>query len=447
MTDRTDSMSPPVSSAEFAAAMAAFAPFESRPALAVAVSGGRDSLALTLLADEWVAARKGRLVALTVDHGLRTEAAGEARRVGGWLSARGIEHHVLVWEGPHPRTGVQAAARDARYRLLEGWCGAHGILHLLLGHQSGDQAETHRMRRLRQSAGVGLAGMSAIRDTPMLRILRPLLSIPRERLGATLAARDQVWIDDPSNVEEAYERSRVRAAPGDEHGVERALGDAMKARIETDEALARAAATSVAVLPEGFVRITAAGFAALPGNLGEMLLARCVMTVGGGIYPPRGARLIRLATDIAAGRLGRGRTLGGCRIMPEAATQGRLLLVVREAASLTGELSIVPGMGARWDGRFEIRAGDTVPAGLRVGALGQDGWRQIGESVPEDVRARVPVPVRPMLPAIRRNADIVAVPHLGVGRQDGIVVRFSPPRALTEAGFAAGPGGNTAYVT
>lgn len=168
--------------------MAAFDPFEASPEIAVAVSGGRDSMALALLAAGWAAARGGRVVALTVDHGLRPEAADEAHRVGGWLAARGIAHQILTWNGPHPARGVQAAARMARYRLLEGWCAERAILHLLLGHQRDDQAETVHMRAERQSGGVGLAGMPAVRETARLRLLRPLLGFPRRRLAATLRA-------------------------------------------------------------------------------------------------------------------------------------------------------------------------------------------------------------------------------------------------------------------
>src|SRR5207248_5640066 len=91
--------------------------------LAVAVSGGADSLALAILADRWARERGGAICALTVDHRLRPESGDEIRRLRAWLSARGIRHEVLVWTGEKPRTGIQEAARLARYRLLGGWGG------------------------------------------------------------------------------------------------------------------------------------------------------------------------------------------------------------------------------------------------------------------------------------------------------------------------------------
>src|SRR5712671_8017156 len=108
----------PLTLGELSAALAAIGGFEARPLVAVAVSGGPDSLALTILADRWMRERGGRLAALTVDHGLRPESAGETQTVAGWMAARGIEHHVLAWSGPKPATGIQEAARAARYGLL-----------------------------------------------------------------------------------------------------------------------------------------------------------------------------------------------------------------------------------------------------------------------------------------------------------------------------------------
>lgn len=431
--------------AEFAAAMRAFLPFETCPAVAVAVSGGRDSMALALLAADWVATVGGNLVAFTVDHRLRPESTAEARRVAGWLAARGIAHETLVRTGPRPPAGLQAAAREARYRLLEAACVAHGILHLMFAHQRDDQHETWRMRRARQSSGVGLAGMSAVRETAGLRILRPLLAFPRERLAATLQARGQAWIDDPTNEDAAYERSRLRVTrhgAADVAATERALATAAMSRVDAEAALARAAARWVSVLPQGYARIVAAGFVALEPALREAVLARCVTTVAGRIYPPRGRRLARLAADIAAGGLGRGRTLGGCRIMPEAGTRGAALLVVREAAAIAGDVGPVAGQSTRWDGRFAVGAASDVASGLRVAALGYAGQRQVAGSFADVPTSDVPVPARTSLPVVWCAGTPIAVPHLALGSDTGVSLRFVPRRALTDAGFVVSTGGN-----
>src|SRR5438552_4203801 len=96
----------PLTLGELDAALAAIGGFEPTPLIAVAVSGGPDSLALVILADRWAREHGGQLVALTVDHRLRPESADEVRTVGGWLAARGIAHHVLVWADPKPASGI-----------------------------------------------------------------------------------------------------------------------------------------------------------------------------------------------------------------------------------------------------------------------------------------------------------------------------------------------------
>src|SRR5579859_2956539 len=207
-----DSTAAALSDEEFAARLDRLGPYERTPRLAVAVSGGADSLALALLADAWARRRGGTAAALTVDHRLRPESAAEARQTGDWLAARGIAHQTLVWQGPHPRSDIQAAGRAARYRLLEGWCAERGCLHLLTAHHLEDRAETFWLRLARGSGLDGLAGISAVTERAQCRLLRPLLDVPPERLRARLRREDQAWIEDPSNRNAEFGRVRVRQA-------------------------------------------------------------------------------------------------------------------------------------------------------------------------------------------------------------------------------------------
>ena len=189
----------PLSDAEMGGLMAGLGPLEGEPHIAVAVSGGADSLALTLLCKSWVDMRKGTVSALSVDHGLREGSTDEIKQLGKWLVARGIEHIALPWIGNKPRTGLQAAARIARYDLLENWCLKNDVLHLLLGHHQDDQAETFLLRLAHSSGIDGLAGMAGIIEKSHVRLLRPFLTTPKDRLCATLKAASQPWLEDPSN--------------------------------------------------------------------------------------------------------------------------------------------------------------------------------------------------------------------------------------------------------
>ena len=154
----------PLTLSELDARLAAIGGFEARPLVAVAVSGGPDSMALMLLADRWARTHGGQAWGLTVDHGLRRESADEARTVASWLGARAIPHETLCWVGPKPTGGIQEVAREARYRLLTAWCRDHFCLHLLTAHHLEDQIETHLIRRHAGSGVDGLAGMSAVRE-------------------------------------------------------------------------------------------------------------------------------------------------------------------------------------------------------------------------------------------------------------------------------------------
>ena len=137
-------------------------PFESEPHLAIACSGGADSMALTLLADGWARAQGGRATALVVDHGIRTNSRKEAETVAGELKRCGVSCKVLRNTDAIGSGDIQAAARHVRYALLQDWCVANGVLHLAVAHHQEDQAETVLLRLARGSGSEGMAAMAPI---------------------------------------------------------------------------------------------------------------------------------------------------------------------------------------------------------------------------------------------------------------------------------------------
>ncbi len=414
--------------------LATLGPFEPTPEIAVAVSGGSDSMALTLLADEWIRATGGRLRALTVDHALRDESAAEARRVGNWLSAYGIEHHVLRWPGEWPETGIQEAARQARYELLEGWCASHGILHLLVGHQADDQAETVQMRRHAGSGARGLAGMASIVERHSLRLLRPLLPVPRSVCRAYLASRGQDWIDDPSNADERFLRAKMRRDSSATVSSDEAVS-AAQARVSMDTEVARFGARHCAVYHGGYALIEAGGLRSAPEAIARRALESAVAAVGGQLYPPRSARLDRLF-GVVRDELKRARTLAGCRVAP----WRRWVAVSREERALPAPAPLPrPGATVVWD-RFCVRNNGFLGENARIDAVGRrglaqlkaDGWRDHGP---------IPHPAKLVLPAIWRGDTVSSVPHLGYNRIDdgtgtlGVKISFVPPLPLYPAEF------------
>ncbi|MCQ2735134.1 MAG: tRNA lysidine(34) synthetase TilS [Alphaproteobacteria bacterium] len=178
--------------------------------IAVGVSGGADSLAVALMAAQSLAVYGKKIVALTVDHGLRPTSANEAAYVAEIMRRNNIEHHILVWEGDKPKSGIEEAARIARYELLHKWCAEHGVSSLMVAHHILDQAETFLMRLQR---GSGLKGLCCMREISVwrgLNILRPLLHTNPQVMENYLRQRHIEWVHDESNDDIQFLRSRIR---------------------------------------------------------------------------------------------------------------------------------------------------------------------------------------------------------------------------------------------
>ena len=272
-----------------------FADWREAPALVLAVSGGPDSIALMWLMARWRRAlsRGPKLLAVTVDHGLRPEAAREAREVKRLAQELELPHRTVHWRGDKPRTGVPAAAREARYRLLAQAAKSAGASHILTAHTRDDQAETLLMRLLRGSGIAGLGAMKRVSARDGAILARPLLDVPKARLIATLDKAKILYADDPTNHDAAFTRPRLRAllpVLAAEGGDARAL-----ARLATRLSRANAA---VEVLTDGAERylalkgqgsvhadrnamvFDAAAFAALPEEIRLRLLMRAVNRFG-----------------------------------------------------------------------------------------------------------------------------------------------------------------------
>jgi tRNA(Ile)-lysidine synthase len=421
----------PLTLEELAAAFDAIGGFEARPIIALAVSGGPDSLALTMLADRWARQRGGEAWGLHVNHRLRPESDAEAGIVAGWLASRGIRHRLLVWEGTKPATGVQEAARRARYRLLSEWCRAHGCLHLLTAHHRDDQIETHLIRRRAQSGPDGLAGMAAVRELAGLRLVRPLLGVARARLAAFLEAERQDFLSDPSNRNPRFERARLRLSLAGR--TDPVTSDKIAAygrrRAERERQVGTLLARTVAVHPAGFASVQFGAIAHQDSDLAERLLARVVACIGGSPYPPRRERVQRLRTSLAQAPH-QGRTLAGCRVIP---WRG-VFLVVRELAAASPAAIVGSGEAMLWDRRFQVTSAMEAQCAYTIGYLGSAA----SAVASGDLAGDLPHLIRPSLLALWDRDGIAAVPHLGYRREDAAglpCVSFRPANPLTQAGF------------
>jgi tRNA(Ile)-lysidine synthase len=281
--DKQPDAAPPLTAGEAASLLACLP--DKGPVL-LAVSGGPDSLALLALASA-EPALAGRVMAASVDHGLRAEGAAEARAVGALCARLGVPHKVLVWRGAKPATGLQDAAREARFRLLALLARETGAA-LVTAHHADDQAETVLARI---AAGTGLTGLGAMAPSSIregVAVLRPFLTVPKARLVATCAALGLTPVADPSNADPRFQRARLRAVQaalaGEGLTVERLTQLAARAR-RADAALEAACdglATACRVEHAGAIALKAARLAAAPAELRLRLLARCLREAGAG---------------------------------------------------------------------------------------------------------------------------------------------------------------------
>jgi tRNA(Ile)-lysidine synthase len=388
---------------------------------------------MVLFAD-WLAHQGGdigRHTVLTVDHHLRPASGAEARLVADRAGALGFCHVVLDWQDPKPPTGLQAAARDARYGLMRDYLAAHGMTTLLVGHTRDDQAETLLMRLARGSGLDGLAAMASARALELrqgcgaLRVLRPLLGFSKARLRATLEERGIAWMEDPSNAEPAFERTRWRAGRSDLE----ALGLSSEMLALSARRLERARAALEAITddqcaapglvrtdPCGAFRIDRQRLREVPEEIALRLMRRCIAAAGGLPEPPPLARLEGVVARVWA----RGPTHadGGWTLArAQIKARGNWVTVEREPGRLRPPVAALSaGAKVLWDGRFRVEIGRGLEGPIEVRALARTGFAELKR------RGRVTKasPALLLTPAFWRDSELIAVPTVAFWAHQGL---------------------------
>ena len=299
------------------------------------------------------------------------------------------------------------------------------------------------MRLSRGSGLYGLAAMAPLQELPGHRLLRPLLSLSKAQLIATLKARSVQWVEDPSNLDPRFARTKFRellpdlAAAGiTAETLAEATDGLGRARASVESAVTRTLARGLWLHPAGIAFVKPEVLSAAPKEVALRGLARILMAVSGAEYGPRLARLERLYGEIAAG-LTSGTTLSGCRLTP----WRQQLVVYRENRHVL-PLVLESGRSVHWDGRFDVfvRGGQENFSGdLSIGALGSDGWARLRGEVEADSLG-FPALAAEAVPAFRDAEGIIAVPHLGYFREEAArdmveICRFRSGNSLTGVAF------------
>ena len=360
-----------------------FAALQGVGQVAIAVSGGSDSMALLRLLLDWAKPRQNPPIisVLTVDHGLRAGSATEAQRVAQWCKGLNLCHLTLTWTGVKPTTGIQAKARASRYELMTNWCIENDVPVLLTAHTADDQNETVTMRQTRTSSARSLAGIWPAREWNGIKIVRPVLDQKREALRNYLKSVGQDWLDDPSNENRNFERVRVRQ---DNAGSLKDLGAiAMAAQIEVrqaEEFACRWLDAHVTISDLGLLTCAHETLVDLSTLQADAVLLN-LLRLTGGRPPPERAHRQNLLEWLAGDMPGR-RTLGGAVF----SKRKSVLAVAREAGRIgPAEVVILKGTPIIWDGRFRVEG----PSGSVVCALG--AWGDLPhKELPQFLRLGLP---------------------------------------------------------
>ena len=340
--------------------------FEKASAVIAAVSGGSDSLGLLFLLRDYMAMLQNppRLIAVTVDHRLRAESKAEAENVGLLCRQYGIEHRILVWDDAKPASGLAAAARTARYRLLVQAARDAGGAFIVTGHTQDDQIETFLMRKERSAHAEarGLAAMSArslldgLGLEGSVELDRPLLSVSRQALRDELQGRGINWVDDPSNANTKYERPRIRlgiAAEADRQTVLDQIAEAGAARERDNAALIAALGNpaSLRVDVTDALLVDPQLYAVLPDNVRRLFAGLLAAIAGGRRFLPGDSERSRIERVLSGDDDNHRLTVFGALI--ERGDNGAPHRFLREKRNLP-KLRLERDKPIIWDGRFRF---------------------------------------------------------------------------------------------
>lgn len=379
--------------------------------IALAVSGGGDSLALTLLMQDWAKTTGADLLALTVDHKLRAGSTREAEKVQAMLQARGIAHEILVWAEDKPLTSLPEKARAARYKLLHQACRERGFPFLAVAHNAEDQIETFWMRLAHGSGLDGLSAMAPVREMNDVTVIRPLLGFSRERLRATCAHHQLAWVEDPSNLDKKYLRVKLRQFEdllAGEGLTPARLAQTVQKLSDAGAALqvmtSRAFAECVLLHAEGYATLKTESWKNFPREIQRRVLAQVLLKVSPQDYPAGFELLEQTRLDLLAPSFA-GKTLFGCEMIGEE----NVILILREAAAAEGH---APAKECQiWDNRFAVSGFDAES--LCIGILGEAGFLELRKNNPSlPAMDKLHFKVKKVLPAVWQGENLLAVPHI-----------------------------------
>ena len=398
--------------------------------LAVAVSGGADSMSLTILTNKW---SEYPIKALTVDHKLRQESAEEAIQVGRQLKELNIEHHILNIKPDSIKSNIQATARDIRYKLMTDYCIVNNIKYLLVAHNKEDQAETVLIRLMRGSGVNGLCGMENKIHLNNITIIRPLLSINKYKLTQYLKENNVNWVEDPSNKDDKYLRSKIRKFIQSEQEVDllvdrlaKTAENMQRSRLYIEDKISEEMQLVTSFRPEGYCVVNIKEFRKLHTESAYRILSALLKAIGGKYYKTRFEKLDNLYINIMQNNKVTPVTLAGCQIYTSGKkNESENLIIIREIADITDKQPIVAdNESVIWDNRFYCTL-DNQNGEFYISSIGKEGLKNILSQTKDILKnANLSKKIIYGLPALHNFHRIIAAPHINYYENDSLKANF-----------------------
>jgi tRNA(Ile)-lysidine synthase len=288
--------------------------------IAVAISGGCDSVALTFALNDFCKESKIKIYALTIDHGVRKNSKNEAKKVGELLKEFNISHKILsIPKKEIPQKNIEANLREIRYKMLSDFCKKNHIEFLFVGHHLGDIAENFLIRLFRGSGLDGLSPMQEISEINGIKIIRPFLEISKDELKNYLIAKNIAWFEDETNDDEKFLRNKIRkflASFDDKNLLEKRIYNASKEISKTrdffDEIMEERALEIIEENTDNLTLINRRKLAEINSSIALKILAKILMKIGDKKYKPRKEKLLRFYEYLIAEGVIKKREFYGC---------------------------------------------------------------------------------------------------------------------------------------
>lgn len=417
-----------------------------KPKLAVAVSGGADSMSLLYLTHKWALKQDIEIVALTVNHNLRPESLNEAMLIHSWLKQDNIKHHILTWSRDQDvLNNIQAKAREARYKLLSDWCLEHNFTNLLIGHHLNDQIETFFQRLFRGSGIDGLSCMDFVSNYNKINLYRPLLNIKKKELEDYLKFLGKDWVQDPSNQNIKFSRTIIRkilnsdilnkVTPNKnifEKRIMQTIKHMQSARDFINLELSKHIKDIVKVEESGYAIIALNKLQNLHQEISKRILIKVLSIVGGKIYKPRLEGLVRITDLIFDNKINqKTMTLNGCQIIID----NDNLLILREIdrTLISQTIDLKKNNTIYWDNKFIIDFNQEIKKQFQIITIEQMGvqnWQKFVNEYQSFKEINLKKNIIFSFLVIKVLDNIIAIPHINYYRFEQlktlISIKFDP---------------------